>query len=1342
MKAMKKIFLMSAFFVFTMIRANAQPPTAAPTPPARSASDVISLYSDAYTNVSGTDWFPNWGQGTVVTDVLAGTNPAKKYDMLDYQGVQLAGGINSSSMSNLHVDIWTPNCNAFELYLIKTTGGTLEEKVTLRPTFNGWNSYDINLSLYNPAIVSNIDQLKFVDSGFVYRASTTVVYLDNLYFWKSANTPTITGFTVPAKLLGDAPFNLAAPSSNSGGAFTYSSGNNSVATISGSTVTIVAVGTCIITANQAAFGSFGTGSTTATLVVSYPPPTTAAPTPPARTATNVKSLFSDAYANVAGTDFFPNWGQSTVVSDVNIATNPTKKYDYLNYQGMQLSSPLDVSLMTTLHVDIWTPNCTAFDLFLINTSPSTVQQSVTLTPTLSGWNGYDILLSQYNTIALNNIGQLMFVGTPSGMGTVYVDNLYFYKSASSPTITGFSVPAKIVGDAPFTLTAPTSNSAGAFSYNSSNTTVATISGNTVTVLAAGTSVITATQAAAGTFGSGSVNATLVVSFAPPTIAAPTPPLRNTPDVISLFSNAYTNVAGTDWFPNWGQSTMVSDVNIAGNATKKYEFLNYQGVQFSAPINASNMTNLHVDIWTPNCTAFDVFLINTSPSTIEQNVTLTPTLSGWNSYNIPLSQYNTINLSNIGQIKLVGTPFGSSTVYLDNFYFYKNTNAPVIGITQPTCSTATGTITVLSPTAGLSFSIDGVDYSNTNGIYRGVSTGTYSVTSKTSGGTVSAAALAVVNAQPVISVKPSAIVGNKNISNCDSLQTYSVIAVSGYTYKWTVNGIGNTVKSGQGTNSAVLGMISAGTVYCTAINACGTKSVNSTLAVIKAKPGTPGVIQQSFVPNILANKNVCLFTQSAVASTGKPDTFRIKQVLYATGGYVWEAPKGSTVNKINDTTITVVFPDTITVSAGSPKYIRVYSTSSCDTSLASSITLTRAITTAPTLIAKGFFPTVNAVTNVCALVGGGSETYKIRKIATATSYNWYLATGTNANIVHLNPAGPNDTAITITYGAGFTSDIISVKAINGCNTTAAKSLAVSAILAPPTPKSITPSTGNFNACKGTTVQYVVVNTAPTSTQTSVFKYRWTIPANTVIASASVDSSIINLQFSNTYAGGRLFVKASSACGIFSGNDTAVLSPQTPSAISSSTSSYNACVGNSIVFSVVLGTAPAKQAATNRYRWTLPARTAITITNADSSVITLSFLTGYIGGNLAVKGVSACSIFSGSKIQALTHTGCGTGLRNANPTANELVLGTAKNAVKLYPNPNKGSFNLSVETGLNETTTATIQVVDVFGRVVAQFVANNNAGTITKNISLNKLAAGIYTVKYTTGSISNSVKMIVQ
>lgn len=221
-----------------------------------------------------------------------------------------------------------------------------------------------------------------------------------------------------------------------------------------------------------------------------------------------------------------------------------------------------------------------------------------------------------------------------------------------------------------------------FSWTSSNTAVATVDALGVgTALTAGTTNITGKLGAVNASGLLTVNVTAPVG---PSIAAPTPPARNPADVISLFSGAYSNLANTDWYPNWGQATTYSEVSIAGDATKKYSSLNYQGVQFASAIDASGMTKLHIDLWTPDCTAFDVYPIVTGQP--EQKVTLTPTLSGWNSFDIDLSSY-TIPLTSIIQFKFVGTPAGGSTVFLDNIYFYRPGGT---GGSEPTTAAPTPT----------------------------------------------------------------------------------------------------------------------------------------------------------------------------------------------------------------------------------------------------------------------------------------------------------------------------------------------------------------------------------------------------------------------------------------------------------------------------------------------------------------------------------------------------------------------------------------------------------------------------------------------------------------------------
>jgi hypothetical protein len=84
----------------------------------------------------------------------------------------------------------------------------------------------------------------------------------------------------------------------------------------------------------------------------------------------------------------------------------------------------------------------------------------------------------------------------------------------TPTLGALALPAVLDNAAPFTLSPPTSESNGIFSYSSSNSSVATVSGEVVTVIGPGTVVITATQAAQGGYKSASTSATLTVSAAP------------------------------------------------------------------------------------------------------------------------------------------------------------------------------------------------------------------------------------------------------------------------------------------------------------------------------------------------------------------------------------------------------------------------------------------------------------------------------------------------------------------------------------------------------------------------------------------------------------------------------------------------------------------------------------------------------------------------------------------------------------------------------------------------------------------------------------------------------------
>jgi hypothetical protein len=103
-------------------------------------------------------------------------------------------------------------------------------------------------------------------------------------------------------------------------------------------------------------------------------------------------------------------------------------------------------------------------------------------------------------------------------GSTFISSVVISSGSIAPTITFANLSKTFGVDTTFTLS-PTTNSPGAFTFTSSNISVATISGSTVTIVANGTSTITATQASSGNFSSATATATLTVG-AEGTVAAP------------------------------------------------------------------------------------------------------------------------------------------------------------------------------------------------------------------------------------------------------------------------------------------------------------------------------------------------------------------------------------------------------------------------------------------------------------------------------------------------------------------------------------------------------------------------------------------------------------------------------------------------------------------------------------------------------------------------------------------------------------------------------------------------------------------------------------------------------
>ncbi|PWA09412.1 hypothetical protein [Flavobacterium laiguense] len=165
-------------------------------------------------------------------------------------------------------------------------------------------------------------------------------------------------------------------------------------------------------------------------------PSTSAATPPNRVAKDVISIYSSKYADVPGTNYFPDWGQGGQGSSwAEFDLNGDKMLNYikLSYQGIALAdgTSVDVSGMEFIHMDVWTADLQKIETSLI--SKSNGEKPVTKDLVANQWNSIDIPISAFTSQGLTvaDIFQLKFVGTPWATGSVFIDNIYFYKAPSA-----------------------------------------------------------------------------------------------------------------------------------------------------------------------------------------------------------------------------------------------------------------------------------------------------------------------------------------------------------------------------------------------------------------------------------------------------------------------------------------------------------------------------------------------------------------------------------------------------------------------------------------------------------------------------------------------------------------------------------------------------------------------------------------------------------------------------------------------------------------------------------------------------------------------------------------------
>ncbi len=238
-----------------------------------------------------------------------------------------------------------------------------------------------------------------------------------------------------------------------------------------------------------------------------------------------------------------------------------------------------------------------------------------------------------------------------------------------------------------------------------------------------------------------------------------------------------------------------------------------------------------------------------------------------------------------------------------------------------------------------------------------------------------------------------------------VRTYSVTAVSGITYGWTLPAGGN-ITSGAGTNSITVlydeNFVASGTLSVVAINTCATSAAR-TVTVLRNLPAQPGVITVS--------------GGSASVCPGDARSYSVTAVSGMT--YVWTTPTGGVISSGQGTnSITVTYNNNFTAQGT----ITVKAQNACGVSAIRSATVLYNLPGTPA--------TLVGSTSVCK---NTVNTYYTNTVFNASSYLWTVPVGA------VIQGSSTDTMADVLFGTG--GGAVSVRSVNGCGSSSARSVTV-------------------------------------------------------------------------------------------------------------------------------------------------------------------------------------------------------------------------------------------------------------------------------------------------------------
>ena len=701
---MKKTILTVLLMALSVAGYAQDPTTAAPTPPTRDAEDVISLFSNAYTDITVNEWGTSWDGATTIEDVQIEGNDTKKITFDAFLGVDFVPStFDASGMTHFHMDFWTPDADL--------TGKVLNPKWSNHANGSGetnayeytnalaadaggkWVSVDVPLADFNP--VNGADRSAFAQ--FLITSNLEVAFVDNIYLY---NDGTGTG--------------------------TGGGGDNG-----------------------------GGGAQEERFSETFDAASSIDEWTQAGDAAGKPSEVTFEWAETAGVDGSGamRFGGVNADGSGGRAYIIEKVFTDVDFQGatdVTVSASIKTESLTGANVAILTdiggsvqenPNTIAelsdsefttftFEHPAISETANSVKFSFNVAVGAAADLGGNILIddlkvttdagggTEPGTELLTNgdfeSGRAPWTDTA---GEIREDggNSYFFadvqQAAAQPSDVNLSQVVEIIQGETYTLSFDASTAAG-----ETRTIIAGIGLNegaytsaTETVeLTGDTQTFTYVLSSAG-FGSANSrvlfdmgaeagivvidNVSLVqggelppIEVDEPETAAPTPPEREAADVLSLFSDAYTNVEVSTWSTEWSEGTTNTDIEIAdGDTIKRFDLVNFSGIQLASSIDLSGFTHMHFDYWVAdNLDAGEVFspklsnhgnLPDTDGETSAIEFTNPVTTSKeWTKFDVALDNFSVAGGASAARDKIYQIILSASgtldNVYIDNLYFYK------------------------------------------------------------------------------------------------------------------------------------------------------------------------------------------------------------------------------------------------------------------------------------------------------------------------------------------------------------------------------------------------------------------------------------------------------------------------------------------------------------------------------------------------------------------------------------------------------------------------------------------------------------------------------------------------